>query len=278
MSAVILCDQDAFRWAGVFGLSLVHRGRTSSPMYGFGYRYTFEGLPDSVNAAFATLASDQQAETDESGPIHRISIFTADDPTNESSNVISNTFELHGNSIQDDIVSHRSVLSLSPITIAKLSNIVSKALAGDYTADSDMSSDVSDAVSSESSSNQAFVKNTFFNSWLKRRGSLAFQKSQYVFRVTTVISRRGVIPVLFGNVNEVYTTAQLKAETGPTPRYVEALDYIDTGIQPDTILTGHTWGWLKQTPTLTTVAGNREAVQNEFYLAEWESWIYPALT
>lgn len=277
MSQVILCDQDAFQWAGVFGLSLVHRGRTRSPMYGFGYRYTFRGLPESVNAAFLTLAADQQAETDEQGPLHTISIFTADDPANATSNVISNTFELHGNSLQDDIVSQRLVKRFEPVTIGKLSNIVSKALAGDYATTSEVNSAVTAAVSAESSANQAFAP-TFFNSWLKRRANLAFQTSQYVFRVTTVISRRGVIPVLFGNANEVFTTDQMKAETNPTPRYVEALDFIEANLRPSPVTTDHTWGWLKQTSTLTTVAGNREAVQSEFYLAEWESWIYPALT
>ncbi len=225
-----------------------------------------------MNAAFLTLAEDQEGETDEAGPIHTISIFSADDPTEETSNIVSSTYELHGNSLQDDILNHRLVKKFAPVTIAKLSDVISKALAGSYETTALLEAAVTAAIGTDS--NSAFGP-TFFNSWIKRRGNMAFQQAQYVFRATIVITRRGAIPALFGGADKVYTTAKMKTEAGPTPRYVEAIDAVDA-LAPNPATAGHTWGWLKQAATLTNVAGNREAVQLEYYLAEWESWVYPS--
>lgn len=258
--SVLAYDPDKFNHNGIVGLVRVSRRITSSPQYGPGWECVYEGDPASVRAAFLQTAATgvHDIYIEEAGPTWRVTVRSSTDPEGVIPDAPSNTFELIGSSSQKDIREHKFALALGHETIDKIDRLLRRSTA------------VTDAqVSTELSANADAIH--LYRLLRQRNGNMAFQVSQYVFRVTTIVSRKSQFAVAYANVNEVYSFSQLITETSPTPDYVVSLTDLQTACQPNDTPTGYTWGWLKQAPTVTNAPGNRTAIQSDFILEEWET-------
>jgi hypothetical protein len=265
MSATILACPDFL--AGYAGIpNLVYKGRRlkRSAQYGLTFRYDFEGLPAAVAVAFASVSADQDAETEEYGPIHRLTISTADDPSSASSSEVTTTFEIPGNSLQKDIREHPRSLALTPATVKLIDDVLEGALDANNVPISASLIPAGDAT-------------TLYNLLRQRNRQMSFFVPQYVFRLNQVFSKRNenaVINAAYAGVGKVYSTSQVITETNPTSAYVSALTKIST-VTSYGSATGHTFGWLKQTPILGNAPGGRNSISIEYWLYTYEtSFVY----
>lgn len=254
----VILGSEAFQYNGVAGISLVRKRRTRSAVYGLGWMLEFQGTPAAVNAALLTLPDWCEGETDESGPTHTLIVRYSDDPSESSAtNTVRNSYELLGNSLQKDIREHPRVLALGLTTI----NAINTALNAPTPTAAQLS-----AIGAADS----FAR-TVYESMRKRNGQMAYSVAQYVFRATTYASRRAQIDVALDNVDEIYSAAEVISESGATSGMAASVLSVSAGT---TVAPGHVWGWLKQTPTITNAPGNRVAIQREWWLEQWEEWVY----
>jgi hypothetical protein len=68
------------------------------------------------------------------------------------------------------------------------------------------------------------------------------------------------------------------SETGfPGTGILSAIGEAVTATNPGAV-TDYTYGWLKQTPTVTSMAGNKFQVVGDYSLELWSDWIYDPAT
>jgi hypothetical protein len=107
---------------------------------------------------------------------------------------------------------------------------------------------------------------------LYSQGTRHFKSGTYVFKVAIVISRRTNLAISFGNVNTIYSNAQLIREAGaPGPIGFSIASVTQVY---DTPGDGYTLGWLKSQPALVQVGGGRFQIQLEYELDQWSTDIY----
>jgi len=102
---------------------------------------------------------------------------------------------------------------------------------------------------------------------------------KYALRKNIVVQRapdiKASLQVSFAGVHEVWTTTRL--------RQVEttidlATLFSITQIPVPTVQTGYNWGWLKKGPQVSSEGGGRSRIRQEYWLAQWRSYPYPAYT
>jgi hypothetical protein len=255
MAATII-GSPAFTWAGIPGLSYVGRRRTRNPQYGFGYEYVFKGTPDAVNTAYNQCADDQSAVIEEFGPVHTLTVSTGDDPSNATSQIVTNNYELLPNSQQKDVYEHPKALALGQTAL--------NAIRVELKKDNPNVANISGADAKK-----------LFTLLLEGNGSRSFQVSGYAFKATQIVSRRSSVAILFANKERLYTTAQVVAESSPPSGFLWGLASVAADAPP-TVPDGYLYSWLKQVPSITSAAGNKYSIQNEWWLEVWSTWLYDA--
>ena len=191
-------------------------------------------------------------------PLWRISIRAPDFRDDPASAEVITTYELLGNDLQKDIY-EAPFLAGAP---ADQINIVKA-----YQAD-------------KNSPEPVFGENITSDAvWtlhqLILNGTTAFQTSQYVFRVTSLISARSDQRVSYANVGLVHTSAQVAAGV---PQTILFPLVGDNGVPMPAVrdATYFHAGWLKKTPTLSQVSFNKFSLVQEFWLESWAKQLYPA--
>jgi hypothetical protein len=111
--------------------------------------------------------------------------------------------------------------------------------------------------------------NTLYDSMI--RSEIDYVASQYVFRLTQTVSSRYSQKVVFSNVDRIYSTLQLLSETNPPSSLVFSVAQIPV---PNTVPPGYAYGWLKKTPTVLTIAGNKIEITLEYWREIWSTYAY----
>lgn len=110
-------------------------------------------------------------------------------------------------------------------------------------------------------------------------GQNYYTRTNYTLRHNLTVSQVYEARLSGGNINCVFTTSQLLAECAnfndPLPPLLIA--EIDA-IPALAAQTGYIYGWLKQTPSIQTVAGGRVECSVEYVREVWPTLFYPAAT
>jgi len=220
---------------------------------------TFNGTKDALDGIVAGLAPDQSSDMTEDGPVCLLTVTTPDYPDAETSESYTRRFELLGNDIERSIYGHPSVLALGIPTIQKIKDAVNKEGKFDQV-----------TLLPESLKDNPTAMSVYK---LIMGGGDSYHYSQYVYRVTTTISSRSAGRLAFANTNRIYNTAQMIAEAGapPTIRFSLA-DIPALPAAPS----GYMNGWLKKSPTVTEIAGQKAEVALEYVLETWSTFAYSA--
>jgi hypothetical protein len=113
---------------------------------------------------------------------------------------------------------------------------------------------------------------------MMRAGQDSYVSSQFVFRVTQYFVNGTILDIAYSDVNRVHSNVALLAETNPTALYQAAIQNAYTEFLQSTysnsVPSGHTYGWLKQSPQLQNVSGNRSALTVEYWLEAWRDYYY----
>lgn len=234
--------------------------RISDPARGVVWEWTRVGTIDAIRAVEASLLPNSDYEVDETNPpMATIILRTPITSSGETSGVIQTNYELARNISQLSGWEHPRALALSQAD----KRTIRAALKDNST--TGISGLSGDAL-------------TFYE--LMNSGATAFVTSQFVFRLTQIITRNAIVNIAFDGAGEVYTTAQLKAEVNTTSTYELAIDNaynaVLNGQYQGSIPTGRTLGWLKHAPTISTISGNRSAVSVEYWLEAATNFYYSA--
>lgn len=248
---------------------LVYQGmdKRKGPLNGEVWTLTFQSAgrsdPSQMSPAetgYNLIAGDFSAAGDFKGARHTLTVTTPEDPTGDSEVSVTAQFELLGNELQKDIREHPIALALG---YEKL-KIIDGVLNGDL-----KSPGVKYSESDILAGNMTHV----YRYLRQRNGNGGYHKSQYVFRYTRITSNRAVIDVGFTGVERIHTTAQMVAQTGPPPGILASIADAYTTSVPAAVA-DYQYGWMKKTPTVTNVAGNKVQISGEYWLEEWSTIFY----
>lgn len=256
------------------GLSYLGIRKRRTPLYGWTYVLEFKSAasndpsqPSAAESACNLVPEYYVAECEARGPVHTLTVTTPDEPAAGTNGVISTTFELLGNALQKDLKEHPRALALGPDVIAEIDAVI----AGDKKYNEADFPSKDDAIA-------------LYDRMRQRNGSASYQTSQYVLRVSQIASARTSIEIAHRNVECIYTTNQMIGEVGPPPGIMAGIPEIEANkIASLEKLNYHVWlekyvvGWLKQTPTVTTEAGNKIRVTQEFWFEAWDNWTYDTI-
>jgi P2-related tail formation protein len=241
---------------GYPGLTEEGRRGVIDPVRGVTTEIRYKGPVDAVNAALATLGgSTAYIEFDTTNPpIGTLLVRTPDWGNGDTQGIIQTTWELQANLITKSGYEHPTSIALGTDT---LNEIISKV--GDETASAD-----------------DFTGNarTLFD--MMAAGQDSFFQSQFVFRYSRYINRNASVSIAFDDIHRVYTSAAMITETSAPSLYQTAINEARAAMLAyyGSIPSGHTLGWLKQAPTITSVAGNKSVVTVEWYLDAWRNYYY----
>ena len=263
------------------GLSFLGVSRRKSPYNGEQWVLTYESAasndPTIASAAeegYLLVPSDFSADLQALGPTYRLTVTTPDIPSGGTAGVQQTFFELNGNALQKDIREHPKALVLGPSRIEAISRAVDRwtnAVGYTYSiADVTGATEEDEAITGDEAADAL----SLYNLLRQRNGNAAFQISQYVFRYTRIASNRASLDVGYSNVEKILTTEQMVAETGPPVGILSAIADAVTAATPTTVASGYQFGWLKQTPTVTNIAGNKIQISGEYWLESWSTWLY----
>ena len=235
------------------------------PVRGARTEFGYEGTEAALAGIIATLPSYFAWDLDNTNsPDCKLTIWIPDfSNEGESSTSYTLRYELGGNDIQKSIYEHPSCLALGESTILLIKQQVKKAAAHDET---------SAYVPSASLTGTA---REFYS--LINKGTDSYVVSQYVFKITQTVSSRWTSRVGFANIERIYSTATLANEANPPATMLFSLSQIDSYLRPATNPSGYAYGWLKKTPTVQQVAGNRFEITSEYWLETWSTLLYGAL-
>jgi hypothetical protein len=249
-------------------LSFLGVSRRKSPSIGEQWVVRYEGPasnnPEEMSPAeigYSLVPLDFEAELEAFGPIYRLTVISPDYPGGGSVGIQQSNFQLAGNSLQFDMREHPKALGLGPAILKRIDNAI----------DGETAEIRAEALADVTTAGGNTLE--LYNLLRQRKGSGTFFKPQYVLRFDRLASTRASIDVGFSNVGKILTTAQMVAETGPPPGILSSIDDAATLTQPAAV-SGYQWGWLKQTPTVQTVAGNKIQISGEYYLEFWSTWLY----
>lgn len=264
------------------GLSFLGVSRRRSPYRGQQWVLTYESfastdptLPSAAEEGYLLVPLDFSAELEALGPVYRLTVTTPDIPSGGSDGVHNTYFELLGNALQFDLREHPKALSLETTLSASANRIK---LITDYINGADGATAATATAGLTNVNGKLSDAQTLIYLMQQRGGNATFQRSQYVFRCTRVASNRATVDVGYSNVEKILTTAQVIAETGPPAGILAAIADAVTNATPTDVPDGYQFGWLKQTPTVTTTADNLLQIVSEYWLESWSTWIYATAT
>lgn len=117
---------------------------------------------------------------------------------------------------------------------------------------------------------------------LLARGTTHFPVGQYVLRHTTNAPSNHKENVADYGVGAVYSTSRLVSEITNRSYWINPcpsrLVYKIENIAAPPAATGYVWGWRKLPSTETTAAGNRIDISTEYWLEQWNNYIYTYLS
>lgn len=187
-----------------------------------------------------------------------------------ASEVPVDTWEILGNDLQKDIWEHPNVLGYSSAMVAVLRKEVELVQSGSSTYDESVAA-INTQIAFEGitapTSTQII---TLFDQILK--GLESFVVDQYVLRKSQLITSRYTATIARVGINKIWTTAQVQAAES-MPTFIS--NELNQLVAP-TARTGYLWGWLKKSPTVTQVAGNKFQVAQEWWLEQWSTFVYTA--
>jgi hypothetical protein len=235
--------------------------RVSDPTRGPSTVAVYTGTIEALNAVAATSSPDQVVRLVQAGPLGELTISTADYVDSQTSSIVIPKFELLGNDIQKSLYTHPRSLALGKdsngIEIVSLVKQKYEYLRENNKAEANKITLLGDA-------------SELFDMLL--RGETDYVASQYVFRLTQTVSSRYSEKVVFSNVDRVYSTLQLLSETNPPASLVFSVAQIPV---PSTVPSGYNYGWLKKTPTVLTISGNKIEITLEYWREIWSAYAYP---
>lgn len=232
--------------------------RSYSQSRGWSTTWEYEGTEDAIMGVVAGLGGAYDLEIDTTSPKSTLTVRTPDagDAATDPNQIIAVQFELQSNTAQKSGYEHHKSIALGKPTIQQIKKAISDR--------------------NDSASFAAGNATTLYGHMVN--GQDAFVSPQFVFRMTQYISKRAIVDILFANTSRVYTKAALIAETNPTgffPVSIEqAHDTVYTDQYGGAIPTGYNLGWLKQAPTVTTIAGEKQAITIEYWLEAWSEYYY----
>jgi hypothetical protein len=218
-------------------------------------------VPSVAEVAYSLVPSYFEAELEAVGPTYQLTVIAPDVPAGDSIGVQEAFFELAGNNLQFDMREHPKALALGPATL----KIIDTAISGDTDAARTAAITQVNAAGGDTLA--------LYNLLRQRNGTGAFFKPQYVLRYNRLVSSRATIDVGYSNVGKILTHAQMINDSAPPTGILAAINEAVDGYAPAAV-TGYLWGWLKQTPTVQTVAGNKLQISGEYYLEFWSTWLY----
>lgn len=169
-----------------------------------------------------------------------------DDPGND---VATETWELIGQGIQEDLFNHPKSRALDSTEIGSIE---------------------------EYNQNRALLKNSSpalttadgTSLWLLLKNNQnAYQDTYYVLRQTQVAAQQATLNVSVANVQKIHTLYNLPAMTDEMWNTI----YV---IPSRTAPAGYTYGYLKQPPHITQTVGGRVQVVQEWWLYSWSNYVY----
>lgn len=232
--------------------------------------YEAAGLTTLNQIAIAYQAAGWQYNFTPSGTVSRI-VSSASGPAAGQPETTTDTWQILANEIQKDVKEHPTFLAMEesyPGTIGYVVRDVDL-----YNSGQSPGSPAPDAGATADASK-------LFH--LLKRGATHYALSQYVLKHTTNVSNRYGVNISDVNIEKLYTTTQLLAEvtsgalwTFPMPpRLVYKLQAIPSA----TARTNYLWSWRKLASTETTTANNRVEISTEYWLEQWSTILYTAVT
>lgn len=234
--------------------------RSYDPTRGWSSTWEYEGTHAAILGVVSRLGSNLYFEFDLTTPKGTLTIRTPDagDPNDDGQDQILNTtFELQANTSQKSGYEHYRALALGRATIKNIKNAVSN---------------------TTTAANPTFIgdADTLYAHMVNSQDS--FISPQFVFKLSQIVSRKAVVTIGYTNTSRIYTSAQLKAETNPTSLFLTAIDEAVSTVQTDqyggSVPAGYFLGWLKQAPTITTIAGEKQSISVEHWLEAWSTFYY----
>ena len=167
----------------------------------------------------------------------------------------TNSWEVHGMGIQEDIFNHPKSRALGEAQLGSIQ---------DYLANPSKRQNSSPALTTPDG-------HTLWN--MVKNGQTSYQRSYFILRNTQTASSYAALTYSLAGIEQVWTTAQLPlAEMPPeVSAFVRA-------IPAETPATGFTFGWLKQSPQLTKTFGSRGQLTTEWWLYSWSNYVYTNYT
>jgi hypothetical protein len=239
---------------GFAGLTYAGSRVTYDPYRGVTKEDVYEGPQDACVAGYNSLDGQtvyRELDLTTKNPVGRLIIRTPDYNDGGSTSLVITTWELNNNPSTVSGYEHSKAQLLGASTI----NDIKKTIKGNRTMPTDLSASAQ----------------TLYEHMI--RGEDVFFHAQSTFKVTHLVSRRGTVAVSFANVERVYTSAGVITETLASTLYADAIVAAFANY-PLSTPSGHTKGWLKQSPTYSNVAGQRVAVSIEYYLGTWSDYYY----
>lgn len=225
--------------------------------------------PSPAETGFNLVPSSYSAEVEAIGAKHVLTVSSPDDPTGGTGGLVSTTYEVLGNSPQKDLREHPKALALygGGQAAADAMRRITVAL---YADEKDRAKYEAPIIANGGDELILYLH------FKQRNGSASFQISQFVYRVSAIVSNTATYGVAYSNNSKLYTTAQVLAETKPPTGILASVVDAAEKNTPASIPIGYAWTWLKQSPTVTTEAGFKVRVTLEYWLELWSTWIYPA--
>jgi len=242
---------------GVSALVRAGFSRDYDPSRGPSFTQYYEGTKEAIEELERQLVGVRYEVDYTSPPIAKLSITQTGYSENEDPNAILDVqYELLANTSSKSIFEHPVARALGQAVILQIRDALDRS--------------PGDAAPS-------FTGNTLKIYDMAITGQDTYIDSQFVFRVTQIIGRRAnEIPVAFTDVNKIYTTAEMLAEISTPRAYTTAIQLAAAAAQASfgTIPADYTLGWLKQAPTLNTVADNKIALNFEYWCYAWSDLLY----
>lgn len=194
-----------------------------------------------------------------------VATYGGTSPANQQPDIELDSWEVQVNHIQKDLFEHPKARAISADVVAQMR----KGLKEDKKA-----SELSPALTGDAA--------VLYD--LYQRGTTHFELAQYVVRHTTNVGPTYAKNISDSNVEKIYTTAQLKSECSnaalwarPIPaRLLQKIDTIQS--QLSAAQSGYMWGWKKLGSPEAQAANGRINITTEYWLEQWSTWIYSAVT
>lgn len=229
------------------------------PQRGLQIRIPWESAGDNLRGLAAAYQQSRVAYELEATPLKSRLVATASGGQLGIPDLTTDTWQIMGNEIQKTGFEHPLSLGLSDDQIADLQQ-----LANNHTKPSDIT--------------PALTGDVLRLYKLLLKDSSHYALGQYVLRHTTNVSNQYNSNISDFNIERIYTTSQLIAETTNSNSWTFPLPgrmvFKLQNLTAPTAQTDYLWGWRKLPSTEATTAGNRVEITTEYWLEQWSLYYY----